>query len=369
MRAETRAEYDATRDFSKKKFHSVCYAPFTSLYFDTFGGVRVCCHNVEYLVGDISRDTIHAIWNGSRIRELRESVAAYDLSRGCQFCEWRTSLGSFSSLSMKAWDRFPVKAFAPKWPQMMEFSISNTCNLECVMCAGYASSAIRAHREKLTPLAKAYHELFFTELDQYLPHLKRAKFLGGEPFLQQECFRIWEAMIRQGLRIRCHATTNGTQWNAKVERILSKLPFELAISMDGITKQTVERIRVNAVYEKLLENFRAFHAYARENETGISLTFCLMRQNWHELGQFCVFADEWDCPVFVNTVKRPPECSLFTLSVSELKQIVEAMEKEAVTLLPRLKMNAAVWLGELERLRSMVRLNVSTGSLTILRSA
>ena len=54
---------------------------------------------------------------------------------------------------------------------------------------------------------------------------------------------------------------------------------------------------------------------------------------------------------------------------SELKQIVGAMEKEAAALVPRLKMNAAVWLGELERLRSMVRLNALSGRLTILPSA
>ena len=369
MRADLKAAYDATRDFSQKKFRSACFAPFTSLYFDTFGRVRVCCHNVDYLVGDISQDSIESIWNGSKVRELRKAVAAYDLSHGCQFCEWRISLGSFSSISMRAWDRFPVKAICPKWPQMMEFSISNTCNLECVMCVGHASSAIRARREKLPPLAKAYHNRFFVELEKYLPHLKRAKFLGGEPFLQEECFRIWETMIRQDLRIRCHVTTNGTQWNARVERVLSKLPFELAISMDGFTKQTVESIRVNAAHEKLLANFRAFHAYARENDTGISLTFCLMRQNWHELGQFCAFGDEWGCPVFVNTVRRPPECSLFNLPTTELNRIVERMEKEEVTLLPKLKMNAPVWLGELDRLRSMVRSNPSSGYLHILSSA
>src|ERR1039458_4946619 len=62
MRAKLKPQYDATRDFSNKKFRSACYAPFTSLYFDTFGKVRVCCHNVEYFVGDISRETIDAIW-------------------------------------------------------------------------------------------------------------------------------------------------------------------------------------------------------------------------------------------------------------------------------------------------------------------
>src|SRR5216683_1182348 len=149
MRTRIKAQYDATRDFSDKSFRAACYAPFTSLYFDTSGQVRVCCHNVEYRVGNVADETIEAIWRGEKIQKLRDAVARYDLSRGCQFCEWRVSNGHFTSLTMTKWDRFAVRDTAPAWPQMMEFSLSNSCNLECVMCAGYASSAIRARRERL----------------------------------------------------------------------------------------------------------------------------------------------------------------------------------------------------------------------------
>lgn len=368
MRAKLKAQYDATRDFSNKKFRSACYAPFTSLYFDTFGKARVCCHNVEYFVGDISRETIDAVWRGEKIKTLRNALTKYNFHSGCEFCEWRMSSGGFSSLSVKAFDRFPVTEFAPAWPQNMEFSISNTCNLECAMCSGIASSAIRAHREKLPPLPRVYQDIFFLDLEKYLPHLRRAKFLGGEPFLQSECFRIWDMMIERELRTPCHVTTNGTQWNVRVEHVLSKLPFSIAVSMDGVTKRTIESIRVRAVYERLLANFRTFHAYARANKTCITLTFCLMRQNWQELGAFCAFADEWECPVFVNTVRTPPDFSLYTLTRSELNKIVVLLEQEAAPLLPRLKMNAAVWLGELERLRSHLRHDSYVAPLKVLNA-
>ena len=65
----------------------------------------------------------------------------------------------------------------------MEFSISNVCNLECVMCNGNFSSAIRAHRDQLPPAKSVYSNAFDPVLRSILPHLFRAKFLGGEPFL------------------------------------------------------------------------------------------------------------------------------------------------------------------------------------------
>jgi molybdenum cofactor biosynthesis enzyme MoaA len=163
-------------------------------------------------------------------------------------------------------------------------------------------------------------------------------------------------MIGQGLRTPCHVTTNGTQRNARIERILKMLPVGISISMDGVSRQTVEAIRLGASYDVIMQNFRAFHSYARANNSGISLTFCLMRQNWNELGDFCLFAEEWNCPVFVNTVRTPTEYSLYALPPDELKLILESMEREASTLLPRLRSNLGVWVDEFERLQAFVRL-------------
>jgi molybdenum cofactor biosynthesis enzyme MoaA len=233
----------------------------------------------------------------------------------------------------------------------MEFSISNTCNLACVMCNGEWSSVIRSRREKLPPLPKVYGDRFFEDLRKYLPHLRQLKVLGGEPFLQQESFRIWDMLIEQNLQTPCHVTTNGTIYNERVERVLDHLPVYFSISMDGATKETVERVRVNANYEQLLENFKKFHAYARRRDTGVNLTYCLMTVNWQDFGDYLLFADDWDCDVFVNTVIHPPQFSLYELPAEQLEPIVRAMQEQSKSLEPRLRRNKAVWFNEVDRLR------------------
>lgn len=344
--------YDQTRDFSKKGFKSACYAPYTSLYFDTRGAVRVCCQNSIHILGNIAETRLDDIWNGAKLRALRNALSAYSFKLGCRFCEWQIEEGNYHNAFMRLWDEFPVEDKEPQWPQKMEFSVSNTCNLECIMCRGEWSSSIRTRREHLPPLPKAYGEEFFHDLRKYLPHLKQAKFLGGEPFLAQESLRIWEMMVDDGLSIPCHVTTNGTQYNARVERIINALPVSFAISFDGTTKETVEKVRVNANFEEVLANFKRFHAYAKSRGTTVSLTFCLMRQNYHEFGDYCLFADEWGCNVFVNTVIQPPEYGLYTLPVEELRPIVAVMSKQAETILPRLGRNRRVFEGELRRLEA-----------------
>jgi MoaA/NifB/PqqE/SkfB family radical SAM enzyme len=349
MRNEQIEDYDSSRDFSQKAFRSLCYAPFTSLYFDTAGNVRACCHNTGHILGNISQQSIDDIWRGLRIETLRNSLAHYESGCGCGFCGKQID-NRYAQPSPKRWDRFPVLSPTPEWPQQFEFSITNTCNLECIMCGGLWSSAIRAHREKLPPLPMPYHDSFFDQLQIYLSHLKRMRFLGGEPFLSEAYYRIWQMMIEGGYRIPCHVTTNGTQYNKRVEYVLDNLDFGIAVSMDGFTKETVESIRKNAKYESLMENCQRFRSYAQARKTSFGLTYCFMRQNWREFGDFCMRGDEWGVLVTVNTVTRPEECSLFSLSAGALPEVVSEMEKQAAHL-EGLKLNRRVWFGELDRLR------------------
>jgi MoaA/NifB/PqqE/SkfB family radical SAM enzyme len=347
--------YDKTRNFAGKAVRSLCYAPFTTLYFDTRGDVRVCCHNWKHTVGNILRDNVDDMWRGEKIRELRRALADYTFGPGCDFCYFQTEGGNFANAAMGRFEWFPVPSESPEWPQQMEFSISNACNLECIMCEGQYSSAIRAHREKLPPLPRLYSNEFLESLRKYLPHLRNMKFLGGEPFLVVEYFRLWDMMVEDGHPVRSMVSTNGTQYNRRIEALMDKIPFCFGVSMDGCTRETVETIRAGANYDELIANARRFRDYARQRGTAFSLTFCLMRQNWHEFGDFCLMADEWDCSVYVNTVLKPPQFGIYTMDRGDMRAVLDGMESQVARLDASLRRNRAVWFGELERIREKYR--------------
>jgi radical SAM protein with 4Fe4S-binding SPASM domain len=346
--------YNASRDFQDKRFYSACYAPFTSLYLDQLGNVRVCCQNTEHVVGNIVTESLEAIWNGEKIRQLRQALRQSDLRVGCQFCEWGFLDGNAAGGFMKRFDELPVDDESPSFPKRMEFSISNTCNLECVMCNGEWSSSIRTRREKLPPLPKVYPDRFFDELRRFLPALERADFFGGEPFLERETFRIWDMMIELGLGTLCHVTTNGTQFNSRVERVLDALPFSFQISIDGATAATVESIRRNARFDEVLANARRFLEYAKERGTVFGFSYCLMVPNWHEFGDFLLLADDWDVDVCVNTVTWPVDLSLFQLPINELAVVARELEQRDAGYRTRLGRNRQVWIDEFERIQRAV---------------
>jgi MoaA/NifB/PqqE/SkfB family radical SAM enzyme len=351
MNADDRAVYDGSRNLSDKAVSAICYAGHTNLHFDMEGRVRACCWNWEHPIGNVQTDTLDEMWAGARAQILRRALENYDLGVGCTFCRKQTEDGWTTLAAMRNFDQYAVDSADPLWPRRMEFSISNSCNLECVMCSGTFSSAIRARREKLPPLQGVYSEAFIDSLRSYLPHLQLAKFLGGEPFLITEYYRIWQMMAESAPAVKCHVTTNGTQYSSRVEYFMSVLDFSFAVSLDGATKETVESIRVNANFDEQLAILGRLRDYTRERKTDLSLTFCFMRQNWHEFGEFCLMADDWGCNVGINTVSNPPQFAVNNLPHDELRKIVRGMEGQAGRLDTLLRRNRKVWFAELERLR------------------
>ena len=61
MSAEAFARLDANRMLSHQGSRALCYAPFTNLYFDRRGNVRVCCWNWLTPVGNILTDSMDKI--------------------------------------------------------------------------------------------------------------------------------------------------------------------------------------------------------------------------------------------------------------------------------------------------------------------
>lgn len=308
--------------------------------------------NDYQLLGNVTEQRLVDIWRGEPARELRRAMERHDLSIGCEFCKWQVDDGRADLAFARWFDDYPVTAAEPDWPSQLELSISQTCNLQCVMCNAEWSSSIRVQRDGLPPLPKVYDDQFFEDLREFLPHLDRIKFLGGEPFLAVETMRVMEMLVDMGLRTRCHVTTNGTQWTPRVERILDMLPVDVAVSLDAATASTYESIRLGSSWVQVQEHLDRFQDRAAANGTGVTVTMCLMTTNWHEFGAFCRAADDRGIGCAVNTVTEPAHLSLYRQPREELARIVETLEAEDRASGASFGLSAKTWKGELRKLRA-----------------
>ena len=221
MDNETVKAYNQSRD---KESHSCfCYAPSTNMLFAHDGSVHVCCHNFGFSLGKYPHQSLMEIWNSVKANELREYMRQYDLSHGCGVCEMDLKPGNFNEVKARHFDSIPRH---PQYPTMMEFLISNTCNLECVMCSGEFSSLIRKNREKLPPLVTPYDKEFLTQLEEFIPHLHETRFSGsGEAFSIDMDYEIWEMIIKRNPKCIIMVQSNGTILTERVKDIFEPWKF------------------------------------------------------------------------------------------------------------------------------------------------
>ena len=344
MKQSTQDAYDAQRDLGNKAFKAGCYSPWVSLYLNTLGNISACCRSMHVPLGNIAEQSLDEIWNGERIRTMRENLQRYDFSGGCEFCGWMIEGGDYEGTIARLFDEFQVDSESTLWPQQMEFALSNACNFACIQCSSEWSSTIRSQRDGMPPLNNPYGEQFFTDLRKYLPHLKNAKFYGGEPFLSRENFRIWDMLIEDGLTPHCHVLTNGSQWNSKIERVLDALPFSIGVSLDAVSPEKLEKIRVNAKHDVIMRNMDRLRDYTRSRQSQMVISFSWMQQNWEELGPMLLHCEEHGYEINVIRVIDPPQFSLFSLPADELRAIADKLHAQSGTILPYLNKHRGTWL-------------------------
>jgi len=256
-------QYNKKRPVKKRQI--ICHAPFKSLTFFLGGKVMACWHNKQYLIGQIPDNTIEEIWYGEKLKNLREHILANDLNLGCFECKKNIQNGFYTTAGAWRYDYLPETT--SEFPISMDFQTSNQCNNECIMCIGEYSSAIRMHREKKNNYHNPYGKEFIQQLELFIPHLKEASFSGGEVFLSEHYFEIWEKFVQINPDIVVSVTTNGTVMNDRVRYILNKLKFNINISIDSLDKNVFEKIRKNSQLEIVLSNLQYFIILNRKIQT------------------------------------------------------------------------------------------------------
>lgn len=302
----------------------LCHAPFNNMYFNSLGEVANCWLTFDDPEVYDGTRTIRDIWNGKKFRKLREAIRDYNLDYRCGTCRHYIESGNHVNVLAKAYDNeFPLS----EYPTMMEFELANTCNLECTMCNGFLSSAIRHNREKLPALKSPYGEKFIEELREFIPHLKEARFNGGEPFLIHNYYKIWDLIRELNPGLKTVVATNGTILNERVKQYLENGNFHINLSIDSLDPETYAAIRVNGNLEEVLRNFDYFKSYCQARGNDLCIMVNPMRQNWHELPAFVEFGSKHRVHLWFNTILKPYDQALWNLPAAELQAIVDTLNQ------------------------------------------
>lgn len=314
----------------------LCIAPFANMYFGSSGRVYCCCFCEKEEIGRYPDQSIIEIWRANKIKSIRDSIIDTSFShKNCSGCVDSLVMGNYSACEARVYDnllqsqQYAEKFTLARWdenyyPISMEFELSNSCNLECIMCKGDLSSAIRANVEKLPAKNSPYDDVFIEQLDEFLPFLKQARFFGGEPFLIKQYEKIWEKLIKINPSCECMVQTNGTVFTEGLIKKIKLGNFRIGVSIDSLDPKNYERIRKNAAYKQVMSNILKLYDIIGDR---LSIAICPMQQNWQEIPSFVLFANKMNIHLYFNTVTFPRECSLKSLSSEKLREIYSYFER------------------------------------------
>jgi len=314
-------DYNRSRSRGAKKL--LCHAPYSNLYFTINGHITSCCYNRDFLLGVYPDVYPVSAWRGKEIQELRSAVSGYNLEKGCFQCKHWIESRNFEATGARFYDKLPGNC---QYPVSLEFELSNSCNLECIMCNERYSSKIAESRKFLPKKVICYDDRFLDSLEDFIPHLKVVKFLGGEPFFIDIYHLIWERIIAINPRCVIDVQTNATILNDRVRSLLQQGVFQIGVSIDSLKKEVFEMIRKGANLSVVLSNIEYFKSYCEKKGTFFHISFCPMRVNWQEIPQMIEFANKMNAFIYFNTVLEPKEMALWSLPLAELKEIIHYLE-------------------------------------------
>jgi len=251
-------------------------------------------------------------------------MLSYKIPDSCNFCSNPFLQEDFGNVAALSFDYLELNKNG--YPVLMDFSLSNTCNLACVMCDASLSSRIQKERNYEPEEKFVYDTNFLKQLDEFIPFLKYAVFTGGEPFLINIYYSIWERMIQLNPEININVTTNGTIFNQKVVDILNSGRFNITVSIDSFVPETYSQIRKGAVLAETFKNIEQFERICKQRGTQFSITICPMRINAKEIPEIIQTCNEKQWIFNYNIVLKPWNLALWSLPFSELNDIIKFYE-------------------------------------------
>jgi MoaA/NifB/PqqE/SkfB family radical SAM enzyme len=247
-----------------------CILPWTHTSTTTNGDFRLCCRSSK--VWTIQNIGIKDLWNHSKYQQIRDNLINGVRDPHCEAC-WKMEDNGIVSLRQTqnfqrlrkyidlvriwhetGWAKFEIP--------IVEFKLSNLCNLKCRMCwpkdstpwiqdwdlvkhlydkkeSLYVDQIIKDNNLYKKPILNVFesNEQFVNDIFEILDFIEEFEFAGGEPLMDPLHFRMLEK-IKHPEFVTLKYSTNLTNLESKKGRNVIDLwkkfkSVKLTVSIDG----------------------------------------------------------------------------------------------------------------------------------------
>ncbi len=174
---------------------------------------------------------------------------------------------------------------------VLRLDLINKCNLRCVMCHYSNEDFGKRPVQRINPdqFAAFFDPLASLTLDAVLS-------CGDEPLMSPHFEAIIRHIANKDPRVRIRFCTNGMLLTEKISSAIVAANVHLVMfSFDGVSGETLHRIRVGSNYERIIRNIsylKRLRFLARSSRPSFVFNFVMLESNIHE------------APLFVEVARR-----------------------------------------------------------------
>ena len=244
---------------TSKNVEAFCFYPFQRLKITPEGDATFCCFQHRKCLGNILNQSLEEIWFSEIAEEVRKDTLEGKLHPTC----------SISTCPFYLKDKEEVFNFVQKtYPSQFEIDLPmQHCNIGGENPTEKNPACIMCERHLYFNRQEDHLKEICDKLKPYVRHVDSVHIQGvAEPFWKERIFEIieWLGIPDYKQKIRITTTTNGTLMNEKRRKEFLAFPLStITWSLDAATAETFANIRRLKVYDRIIENLRA---YAKERD-------------------------------------------------------------------------------------------------------
>lgn len=296
-----------------------CIMPFIHTSTTTNGDFRLCCRSTR--VWDIQNIPLRDLWNHRKYKTVRNNLNEGVRDSHCNACWKMEDKGITSLRQSQNYERTEDYAHLvdiyhrteelPWNIPIVEFKLSNLCNLKCRMCwpkdstpwlhdwddvkhiyeeseQDYINGIINDNNLRKKPVLNLFesHDKFVRDLYEIIDGIKEFEFAGGEPLMDPLHYNMLDR-IKDPSGVVLKYSTNLTDLEAKKGRNVLDLwkkfkAIRLTISIDGYDELNAY-IRHGSVWSDIKENIKLTKEVLGDKLDYIKASTCITALNVEHL--------------------------------------------------------------------------------------
>lgn len=173
------------------------------------------------------------------------------------------------------------KIVLQSYPQRMIVTLSTKCNSRCIMCEVVKKQWDIPNR-------------VVDEIKFLLPYMNSINWQGGEVLVLDYFEKLFLESLNNK-QLRQTIVTNGMLLNDRWIDLLTEANIELTVSVDGLDKETYEKIRYGSKFDVLIKNLEKLNEVRNRKKSKLVLKMhtVVMRSNYKQVEDFIEFAKKY----------------------------------------------------------------------------